>query len=269
MAVAHAPKRPAVPGLPRRFADMVLAQEKKRGLLIAFEGPSGAGTSTQRRLFKLWLEQEGHDVVTSNWITSRAIRPLMKIRARLHTLSAEELCLLQAADFRHRLETQILPALWQGKTVVADRFLFTSLARASARGLDLDWLLFAHAPLFWPDLVFYFAVSPKTSTTRVAAAHAPRFYDAGQDVTNMADPIASYKRFVGRMIKEYEALSLIFQFVTIDGEQPIYEQHRRMRRVFKEGRRQPWSALNIEAVVEWLGSSPAAAEVRRAASGRR
>jgi len=266
MSVTRTPRRSS----PRRhFSNLVRAHEKKRGLLIAFEGPVGAGTSTQRRLFKIWLEHQGHEVVSSKWISSRAIRPLMKARARIHSLTAEELCLLQAADFRHRLDTQILPALWQGKTVVADRFLYTSLARAQARGLDLDWLLFAHAPLFWPDLVFYFAVSPKTSTTRVAAAHAPRFYDAGQDVTNIADPIASHTRFVGRMIKEYQALSLIFQFVTIDGEQPIYEQHRGMRRLFEQAPRQAWSERNMEAVVEWLTWSPAATEVRRGASGRR
>jgi len=245
---------------------MVRAREKRRGLLVAFEGPGGAGTSTQRRLFKVWLEQQGHEVVTCKWNSPRAIRGLMKARAGIHSLSAEELCLLQAADFRHRLETQILPALWQGKSVVADRFLFTSLAHASARGLDLEWLLSAHAPLFWPDLVFYFSVSPTTSTTRVASAHAPKFYDAGQDVTNIADPIASYRRFVGRMIKEYESLSFIFQFVTVDGEQPIYEQHRRMRRLFEERQRQPWARQNMEAVVEWLAWSPAAAEVRRGAS---
>jgi dTMP kinase len=245
---------------------LVRAREKRRGLLVAFEGPGGAGTSTQRRLFKVWLEQQGHEVVTCKWNSPRAIRGLLKARASIHALSAEELCLLQAADFRHRLDTQILPALWQGKTVVADRFLFTSLARASARALDLDWLLFAHAPLFWPDLVFYFSVSSSTSTTRVASARAPKFYDAGQDVTNIADPIASYRRFVGRMIREYESLSLIFKFVTVDGEQPIYEQHRRMRRLFEERERQPWARLNMDAVVEWLAWSPAAAEVRRGAS---
>ena len=35
----------------------------------------------------------------------------------------------------------LLPSLWAGKTVVADRFLFTALARDVARGLDLDWVL--------------------------------------------------------------------------------------------------------------------------------
>jgi putative SOS response-associated peptidase YedK len=68
------------------------------------------------------------------------------------------------------------------------------------------------------------------------------------------------------MIKEYESLSLIFQFVTIDGEQPIYEQHRRMRVLFEEQRRQPWGQWNLEALVEWLAWSPAAAEVRHGAS---
>jgi hypothetical protein len=88
-------------------------------------------------------------------------------------------------------------------------------------------------------------------------------------VTELADPIASHMRFVRRMIKEYQALSLIFQFVTIDGEQPIYEQHRGMRRLFEQAPRQAWKERNMDAVVEWLASSPAAAEVRRVASGRR
>lgn len=266
MSVADASTWPWPPQLRRRLSNVVRAHEKKRGLLIAFEGPIGAGASTQRRLFKLWLEQLGHEVVTFKCTPSRAIRPLMKVRTRRHALSAEELCLLQAANFRHRLETHVLPALWEGKTVVADRFLFTSLAGASARGLDLDWLLSAHAPLFWPDLVFYFAVSATISTTRVATGRAPKFYDAGQDVTDIADPITSYTRFVERAIKEYHAMSLIFQFVTIDGELPIYAQHRRLRGLLEEGRRQPWCQRNMEAVVEWLAWSPAAAEVRRGAS---
>ncbi len=238
-------------------------------MLIAFEGPDGAGKTTQRRLFRTWLEHEGYDVLVVKATSSRAIRPLLKTRTRLRALSAEELCLLHAADFRHRLETEILPALWKGQVVLADRFLFTSLARASARGLDLDWLLAAHAPLFWPDLVYYFAVSAETSTTRVAASRAPKYYDAGQDITKVADPIISYKRFIGRMIREYESLALIFQFVTIDAEQPIYEQHRHIRRLFEQAKRRSWSQWNQEAIVDWMRWSPSAAEVSGGASTRR
>src|SRR5207344_2973877 len=138
-----------------RFTD----SSRRRGLLIAFEGPDGSGKTTQRKLFKAWLGSEGHDVVTTKWNSSALVKPLIKSRKALHVLNPTEFSLLHAADFRHRVEDVILPSLWAGKTVIADRFLFTGLARDVARGLDLDWVLNLYAPLLWPDLVFYFSVS--------------------------------------------------------------------------------------------------------------
>src|SRR6185436_5150426 len=132
---------------------------RPRGLLIAMEGPDGSGKTTQRKLFKTWLKAGGHDVVTTKWNSSDLIKPLIKSRKALRVLSPEEFSLLHAADFRHRVEHQILPALWAGKIVIADRFLFTGLARDVARGLDLDWVMKLYQPLLWPDLVIYFSVS--------------------------------------------------------------------------------------------------------------
>src|SRR3954454_14789260 len=149
--------------------ELIEAREKGRGLLIAFEGPDGSGKTTQRKLFKSWLRTEGHEVVTTKWNSSPVVKPLVKARKTAHSLSPEEFCLLHAADFRHRLETEILPALWDGKSVIADRYLFTGLARDAARGLEIDWLLNIYSPLFWPDLVFYFSVSPDVSGQRIAA----------------------------------------------------------------------------------------------------
>src|SRR5215831_6781235 len=176
----------------RRLRDLVQAREGTRGLLVAFEGPDGSGKTTQRKLFKNWLKSEGHDVVTTKWNSSALVKPLVKARKAARSLSPEEFSLLHAADFRYRLETEILPALWQGKTVVADRYLFTALARDSARGLDLGWLLEIYRPLFWPDMVFYFSVSPETSGKRIAAERSPSYYEAGQDVTQIEDSLQSY-----------------------------------------------------------------------------
>jgi dTMP kinase len=237
-----------------RLRALVRARERSRGLLIAFEGPDGAGKTTQRKLFKTWLKSEGHKVVTSKWNSSPLIRPLIKARKKAHALGPEEYCLLHAADFRQRLHTEILPALWEGRTVLADRFLFTGLARDSARGLDFDWLLHVYSPLFWPDMVLYFAVSPDTSTKRIAADRQPKYYEAGQDVTGADDALASYRQFIGRVIHEYDALALIFEFLTIDAEQPMYEQHRRIRGAFAAGSRRSWSKWNLEAVREWIAS---------------
>ena len=236
----------------KRFRDLLERQEKKRGYLIAFEGPDGSGKTTQRKLFKTWLRSVGHEVVTFKWNTSPVVNPILKARKLAHSLSPEEYCLLSAAAFRQQLEAQILPALWEGKMVVADRFLFTALARDTARGLDLTWVLNAYLPLFWPDIVFYFEVSPDLSAERVSVKRKPSYYESGQDVTNIADPFKSHRAFVGRVIKEYEALAKIFQFLKVDGRQSIYEQHRAIRQIFMLGHSRRWAEWNTEAVLEWM-----------------
>jgi dTMP kinase len=224
----------------------------RRGFLVAFEGADGSGKTTQRKLFKTWLKSEGIDVVTTKWNSSDLVKPIIKSRKAAQALSPEEFSLLHAADFRHRVEQAILPALWAGKVVIADRFLFTGLARDVARGLDLDWVLRLYQPLLWPDLVFYFAVSADTSGRRVTATRTPNFYEAGRDVTDLDDPVDSYHRFVTRVIKEYESLAVIFNFITIDAEQSMSQQHYQIRELFREGKRRPWSEWNVEAVAEWL-----------------
>jgi len=227
----------------------------RRGLLIAFEGADGSGKTTQRKLFKTWLKADGYDVVTTKWNSSDLIKPIIKSRKTVQALSPEEFSLLHAADFRHRVEHTVLPALWDGQIVIADRFLFTGLARDVARGLDLDWVLKLYQPLLWPDLVFYFAVTPDTSSRRVTTTRTPNFYESGRDVTDIADPVESYYTFVQRVIREYESLAIVFNMTTIDGELPIADQHHRLRELFREGQTRPWSEWNVDAVAEWLAVS--------------
>jgi len=169
--------------------------------------------------------------------------------------------LLHAADFRHRLGQEILPALLKGKMVVADRFLFTALARDAARGLELHWLLSIYSPMYWPDIVFYFSVSPETSGKRIAATRTPKYYESGQDVMNIDDPFESYRQFIGRVIQEYEALAVIFNFITVDAEAPIYDQHMIIRRLFQESKERPWPQWNEEAITDWAQTAPLAREV--------
>src|SRR5437660_2750229 len=106
----------------KRLCEEIQQKGKDRGLLIAFEGPDGSGKTTQRKLFKDWLVDEGYNVKTTKWNSSRLIKPIIKARKNLRSINQEEFCLLHAADFRHRLEQEIIPALVQGRMVVADRF---------------------------------------------------------------------------------------------------------------------------------------------------
>ena len=244
-----------------RQLKLLETQESKRGLFIVFEGPDGAGKSTQKKLFKKWLESEGHQVVSTKSNTSLLVKPLIRARKLAHALGPVEACLMEAAEFRHRLENEILPALWKGQIVLADRHLFTNLARNAARGLRLDWQLNAYAPLFWPDMVFYFAISAEASIDRIAATGEPTYYQAGQDVTDIDNPFTSYRQFMKRVLQEYESLALIFHFMTVDAEQSIYTQHRNLRQLFRQGMKRPWREWNADAVLEWLARKPPAGEV--------
>lgn len=236
----------------KKFRELLERRHESRGLLVAFEGPDGSGKSTQRKLFKQWLKAEKIPVTTTKWNSSPLIKPLVKVRKQIRSLSPEEFCLLHAADFRHRVETEILPALWQGTTVVADRYLFTGLARDAARGLPFDWLVRVYEQILWPDLVFYFSVSPETSGMRIGATREPKYYEAGQDITGLDDPHASYQQFITRVIQEYESLATIFHFVTIDAERSINEQHREIREHYERAQRRAWPDWNVEAVADWL-----------------
>ena len=191
-------------------------------------------------------------MVSTRWASSALVKPLLKVRKKIRTLSIEEYSLLHAVDFRHRVETSILPALWAGKTVLADRYLFTALARDAARGLDLDWLLHAYSPLLWPDLVIYFSMTPEDSRRRMASSRAPHFYEAGQDVTGIDDPLASYGRFIDRVVKEYNNLSVVFQFVTVDAGEAVYRQHTRCASSSQGAEKRPWPTFSEDAVEEWL-----------------
>ncbi len=239
----------------RNLRRLIAERDESRGLLIAFEGPDGSGKTTQRKLLKTWLESRGDAVVSTRWASSALVKPLLKVRKRIRTLSTEEYSLLHAVDFRHRVETSILPALWEGKTVLADRYLFTALARDAARGLDLDWLLHAYSPLLWPDLVIYFSMTPADSSRRIASTRAPHFYEAGQDVTGIEDPLASYGRFIDRVVTEYENLALVFKFVTVDAGNAVYRQHTQVRALVENTEKRPWPAFSSEAVEEWLKQS--------------
>jgi dTMP kinase len=239
----------------RSLKQLIADRESSRGLLIAFEGPDGSGKTTQRKLLAKWLQSKGHQVVSTRWASSPLVKPLLKTRKRIRTLSTEEYSLLHAVDVRHRIETSILPALWAGKTVLADRYLFTALARDAARGLELDWLLHAYSPLLWPDLVIYCSMTPADSQRRIASTRSPHFYEAGQDVTGLDDPLASYGTFIDRVVTEYENLAVVFKFVTVDAGDAVYRQHMQVRALVETAEKRPWPVFSKDAVEEWLRQS--------------
>ena len=78
-------------------------------------------------------------------------------------------------------------------------------------------------------------------------------------MTGLEDPLASYGRFVDRVVTEYENLALVFKFVTVDAGDAVYRQHTQVRELVESTERRPWPAFSRDAVEEWLKRSSHAA----------
>ena len=106
-----------------------------KGIFIVFEGGEGIGKSTQSKLLKAWLEQEGENVVLSREPGGSDLG--IEIRKILLSHSTGEIspraeALLYAADRAHHVYSVIRPALAAGEVVISDRYFDSSIAYQGA-----------------------------------------------------------------------------------------------------------------------------------------
>ena len=106
-----------------------------KGVFIVFEGGEGIGKTTQAKLLKAWLEQEGERVVLSREPGGSDLG--IEIRKILLSHSTGEIspraeALLYAADRAHHVFSVIRPALAAGEVVISDRYFDSSIAYQGA-----------------------------------------------------------------------------------------------------------------------------------------
>jgi dTMP kinase len=106
-----------------------------KGIFIVFEGGEGIGKSTQAKLLKAWLEQEGESVVLTREPGGSDLG--IEIRKILLSHSTGEIspraeALLYAADRAHHVYSVIRPALAAGAVVIGDRYFDSSIAYQGA-----------------------------------------------------------------------------------------------------------------------------------------
>ena len=143
---------------------------------ITFEGGEGCGKSTVLKAIKERLESEGVSVVLTREPGGTPIAEQIRnvILDKGNTaMDARTEALLYAASRRQHLVEKIWPALQEGKTVLCDRYLDSSLAyQGGARGLGIDEVLSIN--LFategtYPDLTLLFDLEPEQGLARIAA----------------------------------------------------------------------------------------------------
>lgn len=143
-----------------------------RRMFITFEGGDGTGKSTLIKLVGNELQKEYDVFITrepGGSVVAEAIREIV-LNNKYKGLSIYTEALLFAAARAEHLEKTIIPQLEQGKIVICDRFIDSSLAyQGYARDLGLDYVLNINkvAVENMPELTFYIDLDPTIGISRI------------------------------------------------------------------------------------------------------
>ena len=145
-------------------------------MFVTIEGPEGSGKSSVTKEVVKLLEQEGEQVVLTRepggTPIAEQIREVILNKENTNMDPVTE-ALLYAAARRQHLVEKVWPLSKEGKIIISDRFLDSSLAyQGGARGLGIDYILkmnqFATEG-YYPDLTLLFDLDPRIGLARIAA----------------------------------------------------------------------------------------------------
>lgn len=205
------------------------------GTLIVIEGMDGSGRSTQIALLQEWLESEGFAVQTSGLRRSALVgRDIDELLAK-NAVTRLTLALMYATDFFDQLEHRIVPALKAGAVVLADRYIFTLIARGVVRGINRDYLAGLYAMALRPNLTFWLDVRPETAFGReFRKAQAISYWEAGRDMSLSHDLYWSFIRYQTMIKREFEAMAKRHSFLELDGEASVPTVNKLLRQRIAE-----------------------------------
>jgi len=145
----------------------------ENGFFVVIEGIEGAGKTTQVKILEKRLKKEGYDVVRTRepggtWLGER-LRKILLYSSQ-HLCSKAELALYLSARAQF-IEEVIKPSLNNGKIVIADRYVHSTIAyQGYGRGLpvsDVKKISLFIAGDVMPDLAFLIDVPPEIGLKRV------------------------------------------------------------------------------------------------------
>ncbi len=136
------------------------------GLFIALEGIDGSGTTTHLKLLSSWLTTKGYEVVKTHEPTNGRIGRVIREVLRDSSVPSAIDALLFAADRVDNTINCIQPALDQGKIVITDRYVESSIAYQTSSGLDMEWVKELNKLALTPNITILLDISPQIALGR-------------------------------------------------------------------------------------------------------
>lgn len=138
-------------------------------MFIVLEGIDGCGKSYSARELEKTLTEDGNEILltyepTGDTPIGVAIRNIMADGVEI---SARALAHLFVADRIGHVEDTIKPALSEGKTVLCERYTYSTIAYQQAQGVDRNWLIHLNKGFPKPDLAFFIDIDPDTSMDKI------------------------------------------------------------------------------------------------------
>ena len=203
----------------------------KRGKLITFEGCDGCGKSTQLRLLSEYLTKNSVPHIFTRepggGKISESIREIL-LNGKNTEMTDECEALLYAAARVQHLHDRVEPALRDGKLVICDRYVDSSLAyQAYARGLGKDFVTKINSfalEHYLPDATVFIDLTPEMAFARKRGADEnDRLEQAGME-------------FHRKVYAGYKALaeSEPNRFICVDGKQTPQEIFQNVLRILRE-----------------------------------
>ena len=192
------------------------------GRLIVIEGPDASGRSTQIELLTTQLEAEGYAVLNTGLTRSEIIGQGILEAKRNISLGVRTLAMFYAADFADQLEHKIIPALQAGYVVLADRYIYTLMARNTVRGIKRSWSSNLYSFALVPDMTFYLDVDPYVLVHRVfAKRQSLDYYESGADMGISKNMYDSFIKYQQRLAREFEVLKQPYGLNMVNGNRSV------------------------------------------------
>jgi dTMP kinase len=199
------------------------------GKLIVIEGTDGVGRSTQINLLKPWLEQQGRAVLDTGMTRSELAGKGIKQAKEGHTLGRVTQALFYTTDFADRLENEIVPALRAGFVVLTDRYIYSLMARAVVRGIDLPWLRSVYGFALKPDAVFYLRIGVDDLIPRVVFSRGFDYWESGMDLHPSEDMYESFRKYQTALLQQFDILAEEYGFEVVDASANVRAVFERLR----------------------------------------
>jgi dTMP kinase len=204
--------------------------EELHGRLIVMEGADGSGRSTQMEILRDYLENKGHATVNVGLRRSTLVSEELREAKQGNVLGEITRSLFYATDFADQLENRIIPALKAGFIVLADRYIYTLMARDIVRGADRGWVRSLYGVALVPDLVIYVKVSPAQLIERNLRKNATLdYWESGMDLGLSRDSFDSFIRYQRLIQKEFALMQEEHGFSTVNGNLSVSTVAREIR----------------------------------------